>query len=101
MVKDFLNSRNPNKRVIARANGWAIVELPDRVSADNIVRFRFAIARTDGEGNAIGDDGIILSLGDLQMLANTIQSADIRESMPYSTYLADNPKPTKRAYHLF
>lgn len=101
MVKDFLSSRNPNKRVVARANGWSIVELPDRVGADNIVKFRFAIARTDAEGNASGDDGIILSLGDLRTLAAMIGSADLRESMPYPNFQAEHPKPTRREYHLF
>ena len=101
MVKDFLNSRNPNKRVVARANGWSIVELPDRVGADNVVRFRFAIARTDDKGNASGEDGIIMSPGDLRMLAGMIDNADIRESMPYPDYQAEHAKPVKPEYHLF
>ena len=89
MIKDFLNHRNPNKRVIARANGLSLVELPDRVGADNIVKFRFAIARTDAEGNASGEDGIILSLG------------DIRAAMPYKNYQAEHAKPSKAEFHLF
>ena len=101
MIKNFLNHRNPNKRLIARAHGWSIVELPDRVSADNIVRFRYAIARTDAEGNASGEDGIILSLGDLRTLAAMIDNADIRESMPYPDYQAEHAKPAKPEFHLF
>lgn len=101
MIKDFLNHRNPNKRVIARANGLSLVELPDRVGADNIVKFRFAIARTDAEGNASGEDGIILSLGDLRTLAAMIGSADIRAAMPYKNYQAEHAKPSKAEFHLF
>ena len=101
MVKDFLSSRNPNKRVVARANGWSIVELPDRVGADNVVRFRFAIARTDDKGNSTNDDGIIMSPGDLRMLSGLIGSADLRESMFWPDYQAEHAKPIKPKFHLF
>ena len=68
MVKGFLNHRNPNKRVIARANGLSLVELPARIDSGSTVHFRFALSRTDADGNANSEDGIILSLGDLRTL---------------------------------
>ncbi len=89
MIKDSLSRRNQNKRVIARRDNISIVELPDRVDASGIVHFRFAIARTDNDGNG-GEDGIILSIGDLMELPNLINGAAIRESASFAEYSAEH-----------
>lgn len=93
MIRDFLCHRNPNKRVMARSNGWSIVELPDRVDASGVVYFRFAIARTDVKGNASTDDGIIMSLDDLLALPDMIAGAEIRASAPVKDYEAEHAEP--------
>lgn len=96
MIKDFLNHRNQNKKVLARCNGWSIVELPDHVDANGVVYFRFAIARTDEEGNTCFEDGVIMSLNDLMMLPDLIDSAKIRESVPFKDYEAEHRQPKKQ-----
>lgn len=101
MVKDFLNRKNRHKRIIARTNGLSIVELPDRIDSDSTVHFRFAIARTDAEGNASGVDGLLLSLDTLMALPALIESADIRAAMPYKDYQTEHAKPAKSEFHLW
>lgn len=101
MIKDYLSYRNPNKKVLARCRGWSVVELPDHVDSNGVVHFRFAVGRTDEHGVSITDDGIIMSLDDLTMLPGLIESAELRESIPYRDYEAEHPKPAKPEFHLW
>ena len=92
MIKDILNRRNRHKRVIARTpNGVTITEALDRITADNVVHFRYAIARTDASGNAFTDDGIVLSPEELTALADAIQSAPVRKTATLNEYNSSLP----------
>ena len=93
MIKELLSKKNEHKRVVARSGDLSIVEIFGRIDASNVVHLRYALARTDAEGNAHTDDGIILNSYDLQALPDLIASADIRESCPAAAYFKDGDKP--------
>ena len=96
MIKDLLSKTNKNKRLVGRMGDLSIVEILGRVDASNVVHLRYALARTDAEGNAHTDDGIILSPHDLRALPGLIASAEIREHVPSSVYFRDDYKPKQK-----
>ena len=98
MIKRTLHYTNPGKRVITRLAGRnSIVEVFDGMNAvDNAARFKYAIAYTDDNGNALADDGIILTADELAELAgrvpDLISSGVIQATRTIKEYRAIYPE---------
>lgn len=77
VVKEYINYRNPNKRVIGRLmSGKSIIEVGDGITADNRVKLGYVVALTDANGTGLTDDGIKVTATELLDLAKTIIALD-------------------------